>query len=452
MVELNTQPVSASPTTNGLPGTLTLLGAALKNLLPKVLTLLVISIVPIGIIALLAVFAPLILMLLVSALAGIWLPVPIIILGIAAPIIAISFIMAWAQLAIIYAIRGFQLGAALNASTKDLFSYFKIILIGEFIALGATFLFVLPGIAVSVWFAFAAFIFADQKKRGLAVLSQSRALVQGRWWSIFGRFFVAGIILLGPMYIITLLNESFVPQNYQSIIQIVLMVAQFLIGLLAIAFTNELYNNIKNQPTEPIKSNKPLVAMALAGYVLLFAGGAYLISVVSNFIPQMIGPPYYPDAPSNSSIPNDTESRDARDAKRLQDISQMQLALALYKNDQGTYPSTLDALVDTGFIGTLPNDPDMILPSFSNTSTASPLEPPKSFPYFLYAVSPTKDKYHLGIALENPENKALCTDADFDTKSNPNGGFEGFGDNPTRFCDGERGNDNLKYPMYDVAG
>ena len=191
------------------------------------------------------------------------------------------------------------------------------------------------------------------------------------------------------------------------------MVAQFLIGLLTIAFTNELYNNIKNRPTEPIKSNKPLVAMALAGYVLLFAGGAYLISVVSNFIPQMIGPPYYPNVPSDSSIQNDTESRDARDAKRLKDISQIQLALELYKNDQGTYPPTLGTLVDAGFIGALPNDPDMILPSFSNTSTTSPLEPPKSFPYFLYAASPARDKYHLGIALENPENKTLFSHPDF---------------------------------------
>lgn len=46
-----------------------------------------------------------------------------------------------------------------------------------------------------------------------------------------------------------------------------------------------------------------------------------------------------------------------RDAKRISDIKNLQLSLALYYNDNTKYPSPLSLLVSGDYISTLPKDP-----------------------------------------------------------------------------------------------
>ncbi len=46
-----------------------------------------------------------------------------------------------------------------------------------------------------------------------------------------------------------------------------------------------------------------------------------------------------------------------RDAKRISDIKNIQLALSLYYNDNLKYPTTLSALTTGGYLSTLPKDP-----------------------------------------------------------------------------------------------
>src|SRR3989338_3319608 len=289
MAELNTQPVSASPTTNGLPGTLTLLGAALKNFIPKIFPLFILTLIPIGVVWLAAgpIFAAMFLGLIPAFLTGnfLW-PILLAALGLIVLIIANSVVLAWMQLTMIYAIRGLRLGAALNAGSKDLLGYFKIAVISSLITLGAALLFVIPGIIIGAWFTFAAFVYIDQRKRGWAALTQSRALVQGRWWSIFGRSLLAGIVLSVPLIILTLINQYIVPEGYRAALEIILNILQLLLVGLAIAFVNELYNHVKNLPTEPVKSNKPIVITAIAGYILFPLIGYFLIS---SIISQLFG-------------------------------------------------------------------------------------------------------------------------------------------------------------------
>jgi hypothetical protein len=61
------------------------------------------------------------------------------------------------------------------------------------ITLGGFLFFIVPGVIFMVWYAFAIYLVILEKKSGLKVLSESRALSRNRFWPIFGRLVVPGI-------------------------------------------------------------------------------------------------------------------------------------------------------------------------------------------------------------------------------------------------------------------
>jgi type II secretion system protein G len=89
----------------------------------------------------------------------------------------------------------------------------------------------------------------------------------------------------------------------------------------------------------------------------------------------------------------------SRDAKRVSDIKQLQLALELYFDDNGSYPAVTDldssTLVADGFISAIPHDP---------VGTAV------DYNYAYYPATPTN--YHMGATLENTTHVALDSDVD----------------------------------------
>ncbi|TSC84083.1 MAG: general secretion pathway protein G [Parcubacteria group bacterium Gr01-1014_17] len=81
----------------------------------------------------------------------------------------------------------------------------------------------------------------------------------------------------------------------------------------------------------------------------------------------------------------------ARDARRVDDVKQLQLALDLYFDSSaagGKYPTNLDAVAAGGFIPKVPKDPDGV--------TA-----------YKYAPLSSCTSYHLGTTLEDTGNIAL---------------------------------------------
>lgn len=56
-------------------------------------------------------------------------------------------------------------------------------------------LLIIPGIIFTVYWAFAVFIFLNEKKKITASLKESKALVKGRWWKTFGYIILLTIIL-----------------------------------------------------------------------------------------------------------------------------------------------------------------------------------------------------------------------------------------------------------------
>ena len=111
-----------------------------------------------------------------------------------------------------------------------------------------------------------------------------------------------------------------------------------------------------------------------------------------------------------------------RDAKRVSDIKQIQLALELYYDACGNYPyqiytvatninfcngvSISTGLVGGGYIPNVPYDPNATVPCTTD-------DQPGCYTYTSYcSASGVVTGYHLGAALES-SNAALSSDADF---------------------------------------
>ncbi|MBI4087784.1 prepilin-type N-terminal cleavage/methylation domain-containing protein [Candidatus Kaiserbacteria bacterium] len=89
-----------------------------------------------------------------------------------------------------------------------------------------------------------------------------------------------------------------------------------------------------------------------------------------------------------------------RDARRLADVKQLQLALELYYDSNSAYPATLStaALVTPGYISVIPTDPtNQAAYSYAGLSTS---------------VGGTCSSYHIGGSLETAGHSALSSDAD----------------------------------------
>jgi general secretion pathway protein G len=92
---------------------------------------------------------------------------------------------------------------------------------------------------------------------------------------------------------------------------------------------------------------------------------------------------------------NDARQK-SRDAKRISDVKQLQLALELYYDANGNYPTALSLLPTAGYIASIPTDP----------SDAS------AYPYAALGNGATCSSYHLGSNLESGTHKALSADQD----------------------------------------
>ncbi|MBI1956918.1 MAG: prepilin-type N-terminal cleavage/methylation domain-containing protein [Candidatus Niyogibacteria bacterium] len=91
-----------------------------------------------------------------------------------------------------------------------------------------------------------------------------------------------------------------------------------------------------------------------------------------------------------------TARKKSRDARRIADIKQLQLAAELYFDSNSFYPVALVDMVTGGQIPAIPNDP---------LSTATT---PILYPY----CQRSNTSYHLGATLEETTNPALQSDVD----------------------------------------
>lgn len=99
----------------------------------------------------------------------------------------------------------------------------------------------------------------------------------------------------------------------------------------------------------------------------------------------------------------DSARKKGRDARRIADIKQIQLALELYYDANNAFPTALSTatLVTPGYISVVPTDP-----------SAGPYS---YVPYSTSPSGPTCVSYHLGASLETSGHTAFSTDSDATT-------------------------------------
>ena len=110
----------------------------------------------------------------------------------------------------------------------------------------------------------------------------------------------------------------------------------------------------------------------------------------------------------------------SRDNKRIADVAQLQLAIQLYFDRCGVYPTSSGTTLNLASVST---NCTGIKPSTFLNALPVPPQPAidATYSYYAYAVKSTLDDYYIGVRLERP-NKALDDDIDVVT---PTGGWTG---------------------------
>ncbi len=106
-----------------------------------------------------------------------------------------------------------------------------------------------------------------------------------------------------------------------------------------------------------------------------------------------------------------------RDARRIADVKQLQLALELYYDAQGSYPAAISGaeLTGPGYIATNPKDP----------TTAA---------VYAYDQVSSGSGYYLGANLETSGHSALSSDADSAGTNVEGNDSDGCGNEANLYC------------------
>ena len=123
-------------------------------------------------------------------------------------------------------------------------------------------LLIVPGIIFGIYWAFASYIFLDKNEKILPSLKQSRKIVKGRWWKIFGYLLLISIILgvfsllvniiQLPTIIISaihILNNTNLSVGFLGVATFMSVIAKFIANLvtapLAVLFFKNFYKKIR---------------------------------------------------------------------------------------------------------------------------------------------------------------------------------------------------------------
>lgn len=122
---------------------------------------------------------------------------------------------------------------------------------------GGIFLFIIPGIIFSIWFAFTNYAVVVDGKRGIEALKASKVLVKGRWWAVFLRLVIPGLAIGFMAWILQIIVDSgatILADNPDSLIflanDIINMIITLVIAPLGGLATAILYTDLKKNPVE----------------------------------------------------------------------------------------------------------------------------------------------------------------------------------------------------------
>jgi len=132
-----------------------------------------------------------------------------------------------------------DLTKAYERSYKSFFSYLWVQVLFILSILGGLILLIIPAIIFGIWYAFSNFTFFAEGLKGRAALGKSHFLVKGRWWGVFGRLLLVGLIISIVLLPLSLL--SLIPYFGQF----VNLFSRSLSTIFMLVFTYFLYKGLK---------------------------------------------------------------------------------------------------------------------------------------------------------------------------------------------------------------
>lgn len=144
-------------------------------------------------------------------------------------------------------------------AVQHLWPWLWISAISFFVAFGGLLLLIVPGVIVSVYIAFATYVFIDEEALGMSALQRSRELMIGSFWKILSRLMVFILILLGLSVVavigVTLLASALGAAGtgvQELTLPIFSAILTTFASVLSVYFAAALYRALKQQFTTPV--------------------------------------------------------------------------------------------------------------------------------------------------------------------------------------------------------
>lgn len=182
----------------------------------------------------------------------------IIILALILGIVGI-FLSVWAGAALFYAVANeITLKEAFQQSwQKRITSFVWVGLLTGLTGLGGFILGVIPSIIFWIWFVVSQFVFIVEEQKGFSALLRSKEYVSGRWWKIFWRMFVFGLVALG-VGLVGWGGSISIVLIYKPATSIISYLIDILFGPFMVVYLFSIYNALRQ--TRPQLANQPVVA------------------------------------------------------------------------------------------------------------------------------------------------------------------------------------------------
>lgn len=182
--------------------------------------------------------------------------------------IAMAVVYLWTQAAIIVAISDttdkVDIKATLQKAWKYIGSYFWLSVLSGFILLGASLLFIIPGIIMGLWFSMAVAVLIVENVKGTGALVKSKRYVQGNFRDVWVRFAVLALLFIVGSFITSLFVKIFDNSVVESAINIVLSLFSTPFSMI---YSYLIYKNLREikGDVSPIPSSRLKMLLIVCG-------------------------------------------------------------------------------------------------------------------------------------------------------------------------------------------
>lgn len=148
---------------------------------------------------------------------------------------------------------------AYRSSTPFFWRYVILSILVTLAVFAGFLLLIIPGIIFSVWFAFSYYILIAEGTGGIDAMKQSKRMVSGKWFAVFGRLAVLVIVGIGIGLIFGLLGALFDEFIGAGVAAVTNLILNAILTPISIAYVYVLYLELKpsTQPAEAVVSESP---------------------------------------------------------------------------------------------------------------------------------------------------------------------------------------------------